>query len=163
MGIDVYLFDPGFGPSELDRLEYKDWPLRSSLRESYHGGPYALRLLFREAWEECESWLTLPASTYEERLTMPVEVTPTRADAAIATAIPAIINLMEEVGIADIHRGTHHTNHMSVEEAARIRQRDLYGIDYEDCTEVARIQDFITLAMKLENEHGIPPTVWVSH
>lgn len=72
MGIDIYLKWKGMTEEEK-QLQYTGFSIRAGkygyLREAYHGGPYATRILIKEAFEEsndCQA--EIPASTMRQRL-----------------------------------------------------------------------------------------------
>lgn len=168
MGIDIYLRWSGM-TEEDEQRQYTGMSIIAGdvgyLREAYHGGPYATKILVREAFdaENCEA--EIPAAILRERLTSVTE--PTYGangghDAAklIADALKASGMIMEEEIVQD---GV--TRPMSVEEAVRIRMNTLYPETEEAFVEevVQSFRNFVALAEQKERETGQPCTVIASY
>lgn len=74
MGIDLYLRWDGQTDAEK-KAQYTGYSIVHGhvgyLREAYHGGPYATKVLAPEAWEACDagnSGARIPASVLRSRL-----------------------------------------------------------------------------------------------
>lgn len=169
MGIDVYLEWPG----QEEERKIKDnqilWcsPTQGHvgyLRESYHGGPYATKLLVREAFDAENYRAEIPAAVMRARLTTVTEPA-MNADGGHKAA-EALIAIMQLAGAksdgAVIKEGN--TGAMSVEDAVRIREKTLYNSDEEEIAEVVQsFRDFVDLAERKEKEYGRPCTVYASY
>ncbi len=177
MGIDIYLRWPGMTEEER-KNQITGYSTTSGdvgyLREAYHGGPYATKILVREAFEAAEYEAQIPAATMKMRLKCVTE--PARGVEGgdmIAMLLPELLKKMhassddnkEPVEISGAHSGNVHTAPMSVEEAIRLRCNSLYpesGEDYiYDVTKSFR--EFVALAEKKEKETGEPCTVIASY
>lgn len=69
MGIDVYLKWPDQTPDEQAAYLTLDGGEVGYLRESYSGGPYATKILCRDAFESPTREAQIPATVLRERLT----------------------------------------------------------------------------------------------
>ena len=71
MGIDIYLRWQG-QTKEEEEAQYTGFSVQHGhvgyLREAYHGGPYATKLLFPETWNEDEQTARIPNSVLRERM-----------------------------------------------------------------------------------------------
>lgn len=135
------------------------------LREAYHGGPYATKILVREAFDAENCKAEIPAAVLRERLTSVTEPTYGAngghdAAKAIAAALKAGGMVMEEEIVRD---GV--TRPMSVEEAVRVRMTTLYPETEADFIEevVQSFRNFVALAEQKERETGQPCTVIASY
>ena len=81
MGIDIYMKWDAQTSEEAD-AQITGFDTRKGhvgyLREAYHGGPYATKILFPETWEEeyfegAERGTHIPAATLRERLPAALE------------------------------------------------------------------------------------------
>lgn len=137
------------------------------LREAYHGGPYATRILVREAFEADECSAQIPAAVMKERLTCVTE--PTAAYNGGHYMSAAIVELMSQSGnfvapeSGRVRDDT--TRPMTVYEAIVERYTSLYP---EDAAEyIPRIMqsfyDFVALAEQKEKQTGKPCTVIASY
>lgn len=177
MGIDIYLKWPGM--TDKDRENQITGYCTTAgntgyLREAYHGGPYATKILVREAFEASECEAQIPAATMRMRLTCVTE--PARGVEGgdmIAMLLPELLKKMhagsgeneEPVTISGVHSGNVHTAPMSVEEAIRLRCNSLYPEDGEEYIyEVTKsFREFVALAERKEKETGEPCTVIASY
>lgn len=167
MGIDIYLEWDGMEEEEKS-AQATGFSITSGnvgyLREAYHGGPYATRILVREAFEAENCKAQIPAEIMRERLTHVTEPAMTGEGHRLAEMI---VGMIESTG-ADVVEGgnikSDNTRPMTVEEAIRERQRRLYG---EDEAHIERVigsfRDFVELAEKKERQTGKPCTIYASY
>lgn len=167
MGIDIYL--------EWDGMEEEEKQAQATgfstiagdvgyLREAYHGGPYATRILAREAFESENCRAQIPAAIMRERLTRVTE--PARSGEGHKLA-EQLLGMLGETGAEIVHGGaiqSDTTRPMTVEEAVRERQKRLYS-ERADMTErvVKSFRDFVALAEEKEKQTGKPCTVYASY
>ena len=171
MGIDVFL--EWEGQDEERRANNKnDKPAWCSttdghvgyLREAYHGGPYATKMLVREAFESETYRAAIPAAVMRERLTNITE--PARGCDGGHNIAAMLFSAMAQAGVnvagQSIKSGD--TQPMTVEEAVRVRNKTLYDADDEEVADVVQsFRDFVALAERKEAEHGRPCTVYASY
>jgi hypothetical protein len=176
MGIDVYLEWEG-QKEEREKAAAEDTPHLFSttdghvgyLREAYHGGPYATKILAREAFDADNCRAEIPAAVLRERLTHVTEPAMGCDGGHNAAAmIMALFKLKTQhdadmaVEPPNIFSGA--TAPMSVEEAVRTRYKRIYNADDEHIAEVVQsFRDFVALAEKKEREHGKPCTIYASY
>lgn len=167
MGIDIYLHWPEMS-EEDEKSQYTGMSTTSGnvgyLREAYHGGPYATKILLREAFESDNGKAEIPAAVMRERLTNVTEpVIGARGGHNVAALF---MEMMKSTGatiegqvLSDI------TRPMTVEEAVRERCARLYPEDGEEYAEsvVKSFRDFVALAEQKERETGKPCTVIASY
>lgn len=167
MGIDIYLKWDGM--TEEDQQNQATGFSTTSgdvgyLREAYHGGPYATKILCREAFEADNCEAEIPAEVLRERLTHVTEPVIGADGGHIAATL--FSELMKNSGMAvegqvlsDI------TCPMTVEEAVRERCRRLYPDAGESHAEevVQSFRDFVALAERKEAETGKPCTIYASY
>lgn len=134
------------------------------LRESYHGGPYATKILCREAFEAENCEAQIPAATLRERLT---NITEPALGKDIGHKIAEMFTDMlrqsgHELSTA-VMSGL--TPPMSVESAVHTRYSTLYPDAEPDDVEkvVQSFRDFVALAEQKERETGAPCTVYASY
>jgi hypothetical protein len=170
MGIDVFLEWEG---QDEERAKNKDdkpsWCSTTEghvgyLREAYHGGPYATKMLAREAFESETYRAEIPAAVLRERLTNITE--PARGCDGGHNIAALLLSAMTQAGAnvsgQSIKSGA--TEPMTVEEAVRVRQKTLYDADDEHIEDVVQsFRDFVALAERKEAEHGRPCTVYASY
>lgn len=167
MGIDIYLKWDGMTEEDQQR-QFTGMSTTSGevgyLREAYHGGPYATKILVREAFEADNAEAEIPAAVLRERLT---NVTEPVIGANGGHLVAAMFSeLMKQTGmqvegqvLSDV------TRPMTVEEAIRER----YARVYPDSTpeEVSNViksfNDFVELAERKECELGKPCTIIASY
>jgi hypothetical protein len=134
------------------------------LREAYHGGPYATRLLVPEAFESETCKAAIPAATLRHRLThatRPAQGENNGHD--MAAMIAQMLGGNAKV-ITPTKIGSGETAEMSVEEAVRIRQRTVYNSDAEHIEDVVQsFRDFVELAERKEAQLGKPCVVYASY
>lgn len=167
MGIDIYLKWDGMTEEEQQQ-QYTGMSTTSGnvgyLREAYHGGPYATKILVREAFEAENAEAEISAEIMRERLT---HVTEPVIGASGGHNVAAIfMEMMRQAGqtvagqvLSDI------TRPMTVEEAVRERCARLYpedGAEYADSV-VQSFRDFVALAEQKEKETGKPCTIIASY
>ena len=134
------------------------------LREAYHGGPYATRLLVPEAFESETCKAAIPAATMRHRLT-----NATRAARGVNNGhdVAAMIAQMlgsnaEVITPTTIRSGE--TPEMSVEDAVRERYTAIYNSDEEHIQDVIQsFRDFVALAERKERQLGKPCVVYASY
>lgn len=167
MGIDIYL--------EWDGMEEEEKSAQATgfsttsgdvgyLREAYHGGPYATRILVREAFEAEDCRAQIPAEIMRERLTHVTEPAMTGEGHQLAQMI---VGMIQDTGAEVVSGGgiqSDTTRPMTVEEAVRERQRRLYGEDENHIERVVKsFRDFVALAEEKERQTGKPCTVYASY
>jgi hypothetical protein len=168
MGIDIYLeWD---GQTEEDQKKMCTGFSTTSgavgyLREAYHGGPYATKILLREAFESEDGKAEIPAAVLRERLTHVTE--PVLGKTAGHDVAAAMYELFKAEGMTEIGEGVKAalTEPQTVEEAVRARCKNLYpddGVEYADQV-VQSFRDFVALAERKERETGKPCTVYASY
>lgn len=133
------------------------------LREAYHGGPYATKLLVREAFEAENCRAEIPADVMRKRLTELTE--PVYGADGGHNAAELFSQLLANAGV--VVQGTvasGRTGPTSVEEAVRTRYKSIYNAPDEQIEEVVQsFRDFVELAARKEKEHGKPCTVYASY
>lgn len=188
MGIDIYLKWDGMTAKDK-KQQITGFSTTAGktgyLRESYHGGPYATHIFFREAFEAESYEAEIPAAVMRERMDSVTE--PARGcdaghhfaqlmqQALNATDIPedanpqeimaqissAVRSQMQEEGVTCEPT----TEPMTGREAIYLRCLRLYpndGKEYAD--EVLKsFEEFIALAEQKERETGQPCTVIASY
>ena len=134
------------------------------LREAYHGGPYATRILVREAFEADDCRAEIPAEIMRERLTHVTEPAMTGEGHQLAQMI---VGMIQDTGAEVVSGGgiqSDTTRPMTVEEAVRERQRRLYGENDNHIERVVKsFRDFVSLAEEKERQTGKPCTVYASY
>lgn len=168
MGIDIYLKWDGM--TEKERMEQFTGMSTVAgetgyLREAYHGGPYATKILCREAFESEDCVAEIPASVLRQRLTQVTE--PARYKDLGHVATEMLINLLTGSG-ADFNPPavqSGETEPMTVEEAVRERYNRLYPTEPPAHVEavVQSFRNFVNLAERKEKETGKPCTVYASY
>lgn len=174
MGIDVYLKWKNMD-QKAEKAQITGWSTIAGnhgyLREAYHGGPYATRILCREAFESETCEAQIPAAVLRERLTHVTE--PARGceggdlAAMLITALFGSLtdengNLPDGAKVMGTHSGDPTTEPMTVEEAVIMRNERLYGGEGTD--EVLQsFRDFVALAERKERETGEPCTIYASY
>lgn len=167
MGIDIYLRWPEMS-EEDEKGQYTGMSTTSGhvgyLREAYHGGPYATKILLREAFESDNGEAEIPAAVMRERLTHVTE--PVLGASGGHNVAALFMEMMKHTGVtiegqvlSDV------TRPMTVEEAIRERCARLYPEDGPDYAEsvVKSFRDFVALAEQKERETGRPCTVIASY
>jgi hypothetical protein len=167
MGIDIYLKWEGMTEEDKQR-QYTGMSTVSGdvgyLREAYHGGPYATKILCREAFEAENCEAEIPAEVLRERLTHVTEPVIGANGGHIAAAMFA--EMMKLGGatiggqvLSDI------TSPMTVEEAIRERCLRLYPADGEEYVNsvIESFRSFVALAEQKEAETGKPCTIYASY
>ena len=168
MGIDIYLEWDGMAEEEK-KSHATGFSVTSGdvgyLREAYHGGPYATKILCREAFESETCRAAIPAEILRERLTHVTE--PAYTENVGHDMVMQMMSMFKDMGVqivgGPIERDT--TAPMTVEEAVRERQRSVYGGDNAEQTEqvVQAFRDFVSLAEQKERETGKPCTIYASY
>lgn len=167
MGIDIYLEWDGM-EKEAKEAQATGFSITSGnvgyLREAYHGGPYATRILVREAFEAEDCRAQIPAEIMRERLTHVTEPAMRGEGHQLAEMV---MGMIQATG-AEIAEGggiqSDTTRPMTVEEAVRERQRRLYGEDEAHIDRVVRsFRDFVALAEEKERQTGKPCTIYASY
>lgn len=164
MGIDIYLEWEG-------QTEPRETGATGYLRESYHGGPYATRILLREAFEADTCRAKIPAAILRERLTHVTEQANTPnmghdlsmmmfALMTRAAADGKDLTVPQHAGL--LERDT--TCPMTVEEAVEARERTVYkGTDQDVQESLKEFRDFVALAEQKEAEHNKPCIIHASY
>lgn len=168
MGIDIYLEWDDMAAEEK-KAQATGFSVTSGdvgyLREAYHGGPYATKILCREAFESETCRAAIPAEILRERLTHVTE--PAYTENVGHDMVRHMMNMFQTMGVrvegGPIEPDT--TSPMTVEEAVRERQRNVYGGDNAEQTEkvVQAFRDFVALAEQKERETGKPCTIYASY
>jgi len=168
MGIDIYLtwdgMDDETEKTQIESTWHTDAGSKGYLRESYHGGPYATKILVREAFEAEKCEAQIPAAILRERLTHVTE--PVLGKDGGHRAAAMFMEMLKQTGhevLEEIASGL--TQPMTVEEACRLRCRKLYpedGPEYEEIV-VKSFRDFVALAEQKEKETGKPCTIRASY
>ncbi len=134
------------------------------LRESYHGGPYATKILVREAFEADNCEAEIPAAVLRERLTSVTE--PAIGKDGGHNVAVLLSELMKQSGVViDGPTMSGLTPPMTVEEACYARCSNLYPDDGPEYAQkvVQSFRDFVALAEQKEQETGKPCTVYASY
>jgi hypothetical protein len=168
MGIDIYLEWDGMAEEEKN-AQATGFSVTSGyvgyLREAYHGGPYATKILCRESFESETCRAAIPAEILRERLTNVTE--PAYTENVGHDMVAQMVSMFQNMGVqivgGPIEKDT--TSPMTVEEAVRERQRSVYGGDNAEQTEqvVQAFRDFVALAEQKERETGKPCTIYASY
>ena len=167
MGIDIYLKWEGM-TEEDQQKQYTGMSTISGevgyLREAYRGGPYATKILCREAFETDNCEAQIPAETLRERLTHVTEpVIGANGGHMVAAMFSELMKTsgmsVEGQVLSDI------TCPMTVEEAVRERCQRLYSdMNNEEIERVVQsFRDFVALAERKEAETGKPCTIYASY
>lgn len=174
MGIDIYLRWRKQTKAEKEAQIKCGFSTTSGhlgyLREAYHGGPYATRLLVREAFEAKKCRAMIPAEVMLERLTHVTE--PAMGKNMGHMMAEMIVNHLglhfgEAAGAADtlnqIKSGE--TTPMTVEEAVQMRCERLYpeGGKKHAQEVLQSFRNFVLLAARKEKETGQPCIVYASY
>ena len=173
MGIDIYLEWPNQENDESVEQGNCGFSTTSGhvgyLREAYHGGPYATKLLVREAFENDTCRAEIPAAIMRERLTSITE--PVYGADGGHDVAAMFVSMLRNSGVQVIGGPENGplpsgaTVPMSVESAVRTRYRNIYPDCSPDQVEeaVQAYRDFVELAERKEKEHGKPCTVYASY
>jgi hypothetical protein len=161
MGIDLYLRWIGQTPEELTAQEAA-WMISDGsigyLRESFTGGPYATKILAREAFESPTEQAEIPAAILRERLTSVTEPAHGYDLGGGDWVVREIIEVMEQGGAFVEKPRPPHTDPQSVEEAIQAR----YADDPKAMPHALKaFRDFVALAERKERETGRACTVVV--
>lgn len=175
MGIDIYMRWKDMNQDEEKEQYSSGMSITAGatgyLREAYHGGPYATKILCREAFdsENCEA--QIPAAVLRERLTHVTE--PARncegGDVMTMLVLDLMGKLMNDDGkmpngftVSGTHTGDPTTQPMTVEEAIIMRNERLYNGEGTDDV-LQSFRDFVALAERKEAETGEPCTIYASY
>jgi len=163
MGFDVFLRWPTQTSEELSAQE-ETWLTESGhlgyLRESLTGGPYATRILAREAFESPTYSAEIPASVLRERLTSVTEPARGFSLAAGDWVVRQIIETLEQGG-ADVEEPRPaRTDPQSVEVAIRARHAEEPEVIEP---KLRAYRYFVALAERKERETGQACTVVVDY
>jgi hypothetical protein len=126
------------------------------LHEDYGGGPYATKMLCREAFESPEKRAAIPAAILRARLTN--VTSPAERFDSMDGMVDQVIARYESAGkTVKRHRGSSRTDPMTVEEALWAR----YSTDAEKAAQaIADFRAFVELAEAEESRTGKP--CWIS-
>lgn len=169
MGIDIYLdWDNMDGESKKAQIT-GFCPTAGHvgyLREAYHGGPYATRILVREAFDADDCTAQIPAAVMKERLTAVTEPTTAfNGGHYVSAAVGSVLKstLAAESGSCNVAPDT--TRPMTVYEAIVERYSNLYpDIAAEYIPRIMKsFYDFVALAEEKEKQTGKPCTVVASY
>ncbi len=168
MGIDIYLEWEDMDEEEK-QAQATGFSVTSGnvgyLREAYHGGPYATRILVREAFEADDQRAQIPAAVLRERLTRVTE--PSYMGGEGHQLASALINMFRNEGktVEGPLVQSDTTRPMTVEEAVAERQRRLYPEDADEMTKkvIQSFRDFVALAEEKERQRGKPCTIYASY
>lgn len=154
MGIDIYMHWAGMTPVDK-KAQLTEWTGSVGyLRESYHGDPYATRVLapesFRTDFESC----TCPS--------LPLESGTTAGD-----LLDALADQVSE--LCSIHSGVPIEARVLVERlpetllASKERAQKLYGLMGKELgVHLQQFIDFVELAVRKESETGEPVRIYAS-
>jgi hypothetical protein len=173
MGIDIYL-EWGGMDDESRKAQNTGFSITSGhvgyLREAYHGGPYATRILVREAFESENNAAEIPAAIMRERLTNVTEPVCAANDGhsfaqMLISAFSTAVEGDQQRRIEPATAKSDTTRPMTVEEAVVERQQKLYPEDADEmCQRVLKsFRDFVALAEQKEKETGRPCKVVASY
>lgn len=172
MGIDVYLKWTG-QTEEDEKKQFCGFATDAGnigyLREAYRGGPYATKLLVREAFEAPDCQAEIPAALMRERLqsvTEPARNCDGGHDAAMMVARLLGLKAAKFGGkVTPGLIGSGHTAPMTVEEAIRERCHRLYPEDGDEYVQsvLDSFRGFVELAERKERETGKPCMVYASY
>jgi len=174
MGIDIYL--KWKRQSKKDKKKQTDCGFSTTsgaagyLREAYHGGPYATKILVREAFEAEDCQAQIPAALMRERLTHVTEPA-MNCDGGHNMSMMLIslfTEMCEKTGqnaVTPKFIASGSTAPMTVEEAVIERCERLYpeGGDEHVNAVIQSFRDFVTLAELKEAKTGKPCTVYASY
>ena len=170
MGIDIYLEWDGIKEDDKKAQWRTGFSVTAGsvgyLREAYHGGPYATKILCREAFESETCRADIPAEILRERLTNVTEPAYTGNNGHnMAMQMLAMLQSMGAEVVGGPIEEKDITSPMTVEEAIRERQRRVYTGDNDEDTDhvVQSFRDFVSLAEQKERETGKPCTVYASY
>jgi hypothetical protein len=161
MGIDLYLRWIGQTPEELAAQEAA-WLISNGsvgyLRESFSGGPYATKILAREAFESPTEQAEIRAAILRERLISVTEPARGYALGGGDWVVQTITEALECSGAFVEKPRPPHTDPQSVEEAIQAR----YADDPKAMAHALKaFRDFVALAEQKEQETGRACTVVV--
>lgn len=168
MGIDIYLkwkdMDKEAQAQQLTGFNTVAGHV-GYLRESYHGGPYATKILCREAFESKTCEAKIPAAVLRERLTQITEPA-YGVDGGHEVAV-MLSSLLGALGkeVSGVCSTDGRTVPMSVEDAVRKRYATLYPEDAAQHVEdvVQSFRNFVALAERKEKQTGHPCTIHASY
>lgn len=168
MGIDVYLKWDGMTEEDTGSQFTGMNPYCGQtgyLREAYHGGPYATKILCREAFEAENCEAEIPAAVLRERLTNVTEPARGCNDGHMVAAMFEVLMRQTGANVAGAPIKSGNTQPMTVEEAVRERYARLYADEGPAAADraVQSFRDFVALAEKKEAELGKPCTVYASY
>lgn len=128
------------------------------LRESYGGGPYATKMLCREAFESVDRRARIPASVLRERLTN-VTSPASRFEPMDAVVAMEVERLESDGGRCVRFVGADRTDPMTVEEAIQTRYANSPQLVQ---AQLARFRAFVEFAETTEATTGEPCVIKVS-
>jgi len=163
VGIDLYLRWLGQTPEELAAQEAA-WLISDGtvgyLRESFTGGPYATKILAREAFESRTERSEIPAAILRERLTSVTEPARGFNLGGGDWVVQSITEALECSGAFVEKPRPPHTDPQSVEEAIQARYADKPD---NIALALKAFRDFVALAEQKEQETGRACTVVVEY
>ena len=175
MGIDVWLTAEGVHPLErfkallenatgegvVERFK-RDLVAEINgprhLRECYGGGPYATKLLCREAFEAADRQAAIPAAVLRERLTN-VTSPSSRFEEGDLILGRVAEKLTADGGTCLLRSGGEPTDPMTVEDAIRRRYAGRPDLVEQ---QIARVRAFVAVAESEEAHTGKPCLIYVS-
>lgn len=166
MGIDIYLEWDGMTDDDKQN-QMTGFSTTSGhvgyLREAYHGGPYATRILCREAFDAESCAAQIPAATLTERLTYITE--PTYEQNIGHRLSSALAGAFSSAGADTPVVAPDTTRPMSVYDAIVERYNTIYPeAAREHIPKVMKsFHDFVALAAQKEKETGQPCTIIASY
>ena len=168
MGIDIYLEWEDMD-AESKKAQITGFCTTAGgvgyLREAYHGGPYATRILVREAFEDPECAAQIPAAVMKERLTSVTE--PTAAQNGGHFMASAVADMLKDALGAETDQvvAADTTRPMTVYEAITERYTRLYPDSAAEYIPrvIQSFYDFVALAEEKEKQTGKPCTVIASY
>lgn len=128
------------------------------LRECYGGGPYATKLLCREAFEASDRRAHIPATVLRKRLTN--VTSPSSRFEKGDLILRQVAEKLTADGVAcQLRSGGEPTDPMTVEEAIRRRYRARPDLVEQ---QIARVRAFVEVAESEEAQRGEPCLIYVS-
>lgn len=182
MGIDVYLKWPSMTKAE-EKKQITGWAIdagdRGYLREAYHGGPYATKVLMPEGWDDSvklddEYYFELPAAVMRERLPVAVMTAIYRNHVVYEQGSdPSVVDVDSDGGVDTLVRelmpkvfaSMKDASHEEIVERTTPAQRE-HAVKLIASGKLPNYAqafvDFVKLAEKMEKKTGKPCRVCVS-
>jgi hypothetical protein len=128
------------------------------LRECYGGGPYATKILCREAFEAVDRKARIPAALLRERLILVTSPSSRLENGDVIIRMVAE-KLTADGGTCQFRSGSERTDPMTVEEAIRRRYEGRLDLAEQ---QIAQVRAFVEVAESEEAHKGEPCLILVS-